>query len=140
MYTFNLLALTAVTLAGFSSADCYGDGPSWTDSAKTSMLKEEQLNSICSGLIGDYIPGERRRTCLEVVDIGKLEVMVHLVSSNFRTMGLAECRSGVSKEISGCTHGGKSKYTNWEYQADLNKGKCTAPTPEKRSHARQFQA
>ncbi|KAI2620876.1 hypothetical protein GGS26DRAFT_594566 [Hypomontagnella submonticulosa] len=43
---------------------------------------------------------------------------VRRVKDSKRTLGLYECMNGMSKEVRGCPHGGKSKYGNWEYTED----------------------
>ena len=94
-------------------AGCYDVGPDNMNKA----WAYNNVKGICDAyMLGYYLPGQQRHGCLKD-GANQWYFTVKLRDDvNDRSIGEAECMSGLQKEISGCAKGGDSVYTNWEYK------------------------
>ncbi|KAI9797385.1 MAG: hypothetical protein M1825_006014 [Sarcosagium campestre] len=123
MHISNILGLLATTsLLGIASAGCFSGGATW-DSVGGKDSANDKLGNACQKLQGEFKKDQEKLECesltsFKVKYIGK--------DDGFRTLSLRECEDGLSKEITGCDHGGKTKYRNWEYTADPANEDCAS--------------
>lgn len=108
-----ILVAAVAAFAGTTSADCFGSGPTLNKDFANS-----NLNPTCRQLLGSYGPGQIRSVCLN--SPGTAKTLVYFAvklrgDRPTRVMDMDQCRSGLGKEISGCSKGGRTQYGNWEY-------------------------
>ena len=98
-------------LASVASAGCYSGGETW---------KRPQTNwtpkAACKRLTGKtYTPGQSRAARLNIKGGFCNNFVLKNIGGSGRKIGIKECLDGFGKEFYGCSHGGDSSYTNWEY-------------------------
>ena len=112
-------ALIAALVVPLVSAGCYSGGEVWPD--KQDAINK--LDAVCAGLQGTYTTGQGRGKCVNGPAGKNVRYDFHVtrfIGPVKDTRGLelskSECIDGLKKEITGCDHGGDTKYTNWEYR------------------------
>ncbi|PGH13159.1 hypothetical protein AJ79_03867 [Helicocarpus griseus UAMH5409] len=123
MQLTKILLLAGTALAPAALADCFKSGPEGINRS----WAMDQLKTVCNTyMLGSYEKGQQRHACLtDTNQISQWFFTIKLRDDrNFRVMNEEECLSGLGKEITGCDLGGHSKYDNWEYTSDPNRGAC----------------
>ncbi|KAJ3541994.1 hypothetical protein NM208_g4331 [Fusarium decemcellulare] len=106
--------------------DCYSGGNTWAE-AKPYVLYEAK--AFCMAYLGNivYNGRETRKVCFDIplqTISQHAELEINRLGDSARWIDWKECFDGLQKEINGCDHGGKSRYTNWQYRADPNANPC----------------
>lgn len=113
---FSYALCSVLSLVSAASATCYTSGEDWGDTA----VALRHAHRVCKKhLHGEYGPGGTpsgyRGKCVNG-NGKKLEFQIWHIDDGDRQLGVAECFSGLSKEINGCDKGGDTSYTNWRYK------------------------
>lgn len=58
---------------------------------------------------------EQKQVCLNIGNNLKINLNIKRIQGSARSLGYSECLDGLSKEINGCSRGGRTSYDNWEY-------------------------
>jgi len=112
---FTTIATLLAAAAGVS-ATCYNSGETWGDQNVALEAIKNECDWFFKGTYGPAgTPSGYKGKCVNA-NGKKLEFQLWHVSGGDRQIDAAECYDGFRKEITGCTHGGKSKYSNWEYK------------------------
>ncbi|KAF8534302.1 hypothetical protein BDD12DRAFT_896295 [Trichophaea hybrida] len=122
------VAATALFSSPLASAECNKDG----ELAFNKDYVINNLNVVCSILVGEYYTNQRRRQCFQVPGQSgrRWDFTVERIhtsgsdNSDTRSLSQAECIDGLKKEVNACDRGGWSSYTNWLYNSDPNLGDC----------------
>ncbi|KAK4187479.1 hypothetical protein QBC35DRAFT_452261 [Podospora australis] len=122
MQLTHILPLFALT--GYAAAGCYQDGIEWSDRQQALGIVKSACEQL---LIGKYGPkntfnGERR-TCANMGP-NKIDIIITHIQGGDRDLPYEECYDGLQKEVTRCSRGGDTSYTNWRYKADPNAGNC----------------
>lgn len=105
-YTFLLTALLATGI----HAGCYNNkGEPWN-----SRQAPKAIDKACGRLAGSYAGQQSKEVEIKVPNQCYFFRLEHLKDGE-RHIGKAECKNGMLKEYTGCSHGGSTKYTNWGY-------------------------
>ncbi|KAH9888250.1 hypothetical protein F4778DRAFT_414343 [Xylariomycetidae sp. FL2044] len=119
---FTLACTTLLAAISTVSANgCYSGGE---DGDKGAGLTEHHWDVVCGYLKGDYLSQESRETCVTDNKGIKWAFELKCISDNYRSIDVAECKDGMKKSAMNCEYGGDIEYTNWEYTADPNAGRC----------------
>ncbi|KAI8624189.1 hypothetical protein F5Y19DRAFT_480830 [Xylariaceae sp. FL1651] len=110
--------LVLAAIATQVQAKCYSGGEAWgpgaQNAAKTACEKNLSGNYQAQGTTS----GEKS-VCIDV-DGKKNEFHIWHIKKGDRTLGVPECEDGLLKEVTGCSHGGESSYTNWKYKYEMH--------------------
>ncbi|KAF2677187.1 hypothetical protein K458DRAFT_320321, partial [Lentithecium fluviatile CBS 122367] len=93
---------------------CFSTGQDWggNEAAAKSAAYEACAGTLATS--GAY-PDDFRTYCKNIGQKMKVDFTLKKISSGSRSIASAECVDGLYKEINGCSHGGRTAYTNWEY-------------------------
>ncbi|KAI6082504.1 hypothetical protein F4821DRAFT_263810 [Hypoxylon rubiginosum] len=117
---FTITLLTAVSGV---SAGCYTGGED--GHMGSGLLGQNDIDLACAYLAGDYSGHEEERyTCVRDSKGIRWDFALKKISDGYRKAGKSECEDGMKKEALSCQYGGKTSYTNWEYKADPQSGRC----------------
>lgn len=106
------LAIASLALMPLVSAGCFNDrGEDWGNKAPAFAAARKLCNTKLSG---GYREVETKHRCVNG-NGKKFDFSIRNISGNFRKLSSRECYDGLQKEIHGCSHGGRTAYTNWEY-------------------------
>ncbi|KAI1411047.1 hypothetical protein F5Y13DRAFT_191634 [Hypoxylon sp. FL1857] len=121
--------LCTVALATIANAICYITGEKWGVDKQDAL---DQARASChtpidgNGFLGPWTSDNPERQL--VAFLASNDRLVRLKLSHRHNGGIdeagnldpEECYDRFQKEINGCIFGGKSKYTHWTYDADVN--------------------
>lgn len=100
--------------ASLNRRGCFGDGAKWGAEKYYALHHAKEL---CSGpFIGTFQHGDYRAKCFNLSNEKKVDSSLGIISEGPRDIGYDECYDGLQKEINLCGQGGRTRYTNWEYQ------------------------
>ncbi|KAI1429136.1 hypothetical protein F5Y12DRAFT_710347 [Xylaria sp. FL1777] len=120
MYSTVTALITLAAVFTMGSAKCYGSGErgDWGKG----LDDVNGLHTACSVLIGSYLMGESRQTCVQELNGTKWNFDLKNVGDDIRSIGEEQCLMGMSKEVHGCPRGGHRA-------ADPNLGHCSDQIP-----------
>lgn len=105
---------TTITLAyiaiSFAYAGCFHGGQTVNPQAAY-----DNLVTMCTTLQGTYYSQQWRSACLTSGG-NQWFFVVKRISSTNGVLNMANCTSGLYKEISACQYGGEQSYTDWYYK------------------------
>jgi hypothetical protein len=110
---FNAVVLVAISLLSpLASAGCYTGGITGNK-----QLALDSIHTICGAMQGSFRSGQVRTGCITDPASGnEWFFSVKCISGADRTLPIGECEDGLAKEVNGCSRGGDTAYTNWEYR------------------------
>ncbi|KAF2814630.1 uncharacterized protein BDZ99DRAFT_434357 [Mytilinidion resinicola] len=136
--------VTLVPLAAtMVSAGCFGGGAKGDHA-----LALAQVDSVCAGFQGSFEKKQPRNAC--VFQAGENTSWYFSIRRDASEGGIltkSVCIAGLTKEVTGCDHGGQSKSGDWIFTSDPNDGMCSdteyinnqtpqpPPSKERRSNA-----
>ncbi|KAK1836642.1 hypothetical protein QBC39DRAFT_377615 [Podospora conica] len=134
-FSITLLALAASFATALPSAEsaapaehpiqkrgCYSGGETWGGEKGNAYGK---ISEVCNNNFqGNYGRNEIRYQCRNLSSNKKIDMTLQYIGSGSRSIGRAECESGLNSEVNNCNNGGSTSYANWKYSADPNAGQC----------------
>jgi hypothetical protein len=104
-------SIATLLLVANVHAGCFNGGESWSS---VDGARNAARTACDNSLSGDYAGNAHRTYCVNG-NGQKLEFTVHRTQDSSRNLPWSECYDGLQKEITGCTNGGDTTYTNWRY-------------------------
>ncbi|KAF7505935.1 hypothetical protein GJ744_012377 [Endocarpon pusillum] len=120
MHLFKTILVGGTSLLSIASAGCFSGGTTWDDKGRAIAT----LEGVCKELTGDYNGGITRSTCRNGSGDLRYNFTVKKDTSGHGKLGRDYCVRMLSREISGCDHGGRSSYADFTFTSDPNAGKC----------------
>ncbi|KAI9150739.1 hypothetical protein HJFPF1_10515 [Paramyrothecium foliicola] len=124
MHIISILTSTAVIFAAGALATCHRSGITWPDRFDAKI----RVQGACTGgaFKGTFAPGERKYACFNSFVSGvKHEFSITNLNTH-ASFDLKDehCMGGLWDEIDGCSRGGVTRKSGWEFSSDPNSGRC----------------
>ena len=101
-------------LPSLAAGTCFNSGEAWDRN-----LAPPALDQACNALVGSYGHNQQRVRDINISNGQCYHFVLRRLGGGdggeFRGITFGECKDGMNKELFGCTRGGRSSYTNWEY-------------------------
>lgn len=113
MQLSTLFAILAPAIATVQ-AGCYSGGDSW---APDQVQANNLLGELCNGLSGNFNGGETKYGCRNAGSANKkFEFWVKNTANSALYLGHDDCVLRLSNEINGCSNGGQSTTSGWNFK------------------------
>ncbi|KAM7206566.1 hypothetical protein V8F20_002692 [Naviculisporaceae sp. PSN 640] len=118
-----LVAALGMGLTNFVSADCFGSGETWSN-VNTALANA--ATACRETLSGSYNAGQTKTRCINHSGTGqKHDFRIRNTDGNsIQSLDVNFCTFLLSREINGCSRGGRRTEGVWEVTSDPNAGSC----------------